>query len=407
MRVLHFADLHLGIERYGRPDPATGLNTRFLDFLRVLDETVRAAVDLGVDVALFCGDAYKNQRPDPTEQREFASRLARLSAHNITTFLLVGNHDQPGALKRATTIDIFDALAVKNIVVASQPGVYRLPTREGVLQVAALPWLRRTALLSREEDKGLSLEEMDLRVREILTNIIHTLARELDPEYPAVLAAHVGLDTARPGVERSLMLGRDAFILQSSLIGLPFRYIALGHVHRAQVLNEDPPIVYSGSLERVDFSEADDEKGFYIVDLEPSGKTKFEFYPVAARPFVTIPVEVPPEQKPEEAVLRAVARFRDRIRGAVVRLEVTSHKPVRLEGKELRRTLEDAFYIAPPVIHTVKESRVRLAVGDARSLTPLEALRLYLKQKNVPPSREEKLLEYARRLISEAEEHRV
>lgn len=404
MRILHFADLHLGIERYGRPDPATGFNTRFLDFLRVLDETVQAAVDLGVDIALFCGDAYKNQRPDPTEQREFALRLARLSAHNITTFLLVGNHDQPGALKRATTMDIFDALAVRNIIVASQPGIYRLPTREGILQVVALPWLRRTALLSRDEDRELSLEEMDLRVREILTNVIRALAQELDPEHPAILAAHVGLDTARPGVERSLMLGRDAFILQSSLTGLPFRYIALGHVHRHQVLNEDPPIVYSGSLERVDFSEAEDEKGFYVVDMEPSGKVKFEFHRVAARPFVTISVDVLPEQKPEEAVLKAVSRCRDKIKDAVVRLEITSSKPVRLEGKEVRRALEEAFYVAPPVIHTVKESRVRLAVEDARSLTPLEALRLYFRQKSIPPSREEKLLQYARRLIAEIEE---
>jgi len=41
IRILHFADLHLGVESYGRPDPATGLSSRLGDFLRALDEVGR------------------------------------------------------------------------------------------------------------------------------------------------------------------------------------------------------------------------------------------------------------------------------------------------------------------------------------------------------------------------------
>ena len=52
IRILHFADLHLGVETYGRPDPATGLSTRLLDFLRAFDELVDFAIEEQVDVVL-------------------------------------------------------------------------------------------------------------------------------------------------------------------------------------------------------------------------------------------------------------------------------------------------------------------------------------------------------------------
>ena len=69
MRVLHFADLHLGGENYSRIDPATGLSTCFGDFLASLDEVVEFALENEIDLVLFCGDAYKSRDPSQTHQR--------------------------------------------------------------------------------------------------------------------------------------------------------------------------------------------------------------------------------------------------------------------------------------------------------------------------------------------------
>ena len=55
MRILHFADLHIGVENYGRIDPTTGLSSRLGDFLHTYDELVDYAIDTGIDLALFCG----------------------------------------------------------------------------------------------------------------------------------------------------------------------------------------------------------------------------------------------------------------------------------------------------------------------------------------------------------------
>ena len=82
IKILHFADLHLGVENYGRLDPQTGLSTRLADFLRCFDFLVDHAAHHDVDLALFAGDAFKTRDPSPTYQREFARRIRRL-AHDL------------------------------------------------------------------------------------------------------------------------------------------------------------------------------------------------------------------------------------------------------------------------------------------------------------------------------------
>ena len=71
IRILHFADLHVGMERHGRIDPATGLNSRVMDFLRRLSDLTAYAIVKDVDMVIFAGDAYKNRDPNSTYRREF------------------------------------------------------------------------------------------------------------------------------------------------------------------------------------------------------------------------------------------------------------------------------------------------------------------------------------------------
>jgi exonuclease SbcD len=133
MKIIHFADLHLGVECYGRIDPASGLSTRFLDFLASFDRLVDYALEKKVDLVLFCGDAYKSRDPSQTQQREFARRIKRLSDGGISVFLLVGNHDLPNAIGRATTTEIFNTLSVENVHVANRPDIYKVQTRGGII----------------------------------------------------------------------------------------------------------------------------------------------------------------------------------------------------------------------------------------------------------------------------------
>src|SRR5512137_851515 len=168
MKIIHFADLHLGVENYGHVNPLNGLSSRLEDFLKVLDELVDFALKEEVDLVLFCGDAYKTREPSQTQQREFAKRIKRLSEGGVPLFMVTGNHDLPNALGRATAIEIFDTLSVPNVCVANKPGIHRVKTRSGEIQIAALPWVRRSALLSREDTRNLEFNQINERLQQIL-----------------------------------------------------------------------------------------------------------------------------------------------------------------------------------------------------------------------------------------------
>jgi len=408
MKILHFSDLHLGVESYGHIDPATGISSRLLDFLSALDQVVSYALENGVDLVLFCGDAYKTREPSQTQQREFARRINRLATSGIPIFLLVGNHDLPNAIGKATTTEIFDTLAVKNVYVSNRPDIYRIQTNGGIIQIASLPWLRRSALLSKEETKNLDFDQINDKMQQVLTNIIAAHASKVDPGLASILAAHVWVSGAQIGSERLMTIGQEHVLLPSNIANPAFDYIALGHIHKSQVLSENPPVVYSGSLERVDFGEEGDDKGFYLVEIEQDKQTgkrrvSFDFHPVSGRLFLTINVNIESEDTdPTSTVLRAIAEQGEKVSGAIVRLQIGL--PAEIEGQlrdnDIRDALKEAHYftIAKDIR---REARLRLGQFTAEEITPLEALKTYLEAKKVSPERAKLLLEYGERLIQE------
>jgi exonuclease SbcD len=405
MRILHFADLHLGVETYGRIDPITGLSSRLSDFLAALDQVVGYALNEDVDLVLFCGDAYKSRDPSQTYQREFARRIRQLSASNIPVFLLVGNHDLPHAIGRATAVEIFDTLAIENVTVANQPQTFRLETRKGPLQITALPWVRRSKLLSREDTKNLSLDQLNQKMEEILTQWLSAEVENLDPSLPAILAGHLMHSGATPGSEKTMLMGRDYVLLQSTITNPAFDYVALGHMHNQQRVDHPVPLVYPGSLQTIDFGDEGQEKGFYLVELDEAaarGKRvrSYEFHPVKARQFLTIKVDANTDD-PTGAVLHALARkdFKE----AIVRLQikVSAAKEGLVQENEIRKALKEAYFIAAINREVEREHRSRLGAHSAEGITPLEALKLYLESKKTPKERARILLEYGERLIQE------
>ena len=408
MKILHFADLHLGVESYGRIDPTTGLSSRLGDFLKALDQVIDYAWQNKVDLVLFCGDAYKSREPSQTQQREFAKRINWLSTSGIPIFLLIGNHDLPNAIGRATSTEIFDTLAVKNVYVSNRPEIYHIPTSSGTIQIASLPWLRRSTLLSKEDTKNLNFDQINQRLQQVLTNIIAANIPKLDPKLPSILAAHVWVSSAQVGSERSMTIGQEHMLLLSNVANPAFDYIALGHIHKHQVLSHNPPVVYPGSLERLDFSEEEDNKGFYLVEIEPDKETgkrrvSFDFHQVTGRRFLTINIGIESQDtEPTSTVLRAIAEQEDRVRDAIVRLNI--NLPAETEGQlrdnDIRNILKEAYYftIAKDI---QRETRLRLGKWTAEEISPFDALKVYLESKKVSPERAKLLLEYGEKLIQE------
>ncbi|NLF13298.1 MAG: exonuclease SbcCD subunit D [Anaerolineaceae bacterium] len=405
IRILHTADLHIGMENYGRLDPETGLNGRVMDFLRRLSEVVDYALENEIDIVLFAGDAYKNRDPNSTYRREFARRIKRLADHGVPVVLLVGNHDLPSQDRRASSVEIFRTLEVPNILVAHRDHLHRIQTRRGeTLQVATVPYPVRNRLLARDEYKERTIAELDNLVQELVAENIRALAAQVDPSLPAVLVGHFSVSEAKFGSERTVMLGRDVVVLKSVLADPAWDYVALGHIHRHQELNrgERPPIVYPGSLERIDFGEEKEAKGFVVATV-CRGETEWQFHPVAARRFVTIRVDVRAEDDPLAAVLAAIGSHD--VDDAIVRVQVQAlpEQAGMLRDVEMRRSLAGAYFVAGINVEIERTYRHRLGGESPEGLSPAELLARYLESKGTPAPRIALLMQYADEILKNVE----
>jgi exonuclease SbcD len=407
IKVVHFADVHLGVENYGRLDPSTGLHSRLSDFLAAIDRIIDTALTEDADLVVFCGDAYKTRDPSPTYQREFARRIHRLSRAELPTVLVAGNHDMPNAVGRAHTMEIYRTLDIDHVYVARGPDVLTIDTRHGPVQVGVLPWIARSSLLSRDEYKNRNLQEVTGILIERVDQILNGeggLVSRLDPQVPHILAAHGTVGGAVYGSERTVMLGQE-MVLPLGLVKVPsWDYVALGHIHRHQALEPDllPPVVYPGSVERIDFGEEREDKGFVMATVE-RGQSTWRFRKLDARRFATIPVTADGED-PTAQVLEAIGRAS--IDGAVVRviIRTTAERDVLIRENELRRALSSAFSVAA-IVHDVQRPQ-RMRLGNQKeiaSLTPLEALERYLEVTDTPSERIATLKRYAESLLGSQE----
>ena len=413
IRVLHFADLHVGMENYGKLDPITGVSSRIGDFLARLDEVVDFALKYEADLVIFAGDAFKTRDPEPTQQREFARRIKRL-ADQVPVFMLVGNHDIPGMAARATSIDIFRTLQVDNVTVGRTIGSQVFETRRGPVFVGWMPFPVRNRLIAQEEHRGASVEELDRAVENIVSGELADLARQAaEHDMPRVLVGHFSVAGATYGSERSVMLGRDLVIQKSALADPAWDYVALGHIHKHQNLTPAnprgqpsasqaggrlPPIVYSGSLERIDFGEAVEDKGFCWVMLA-RGATTWEFKPVPARAFRSITVDAREEDDPTAAVVAAIQECD--IEGAVVRVQIQLREGQEavLRRRELETALAPACTIAAISVDVERSTRLAGLGASPESLTPIEWVERYFSARQKPPEHLARLLRAAEALL--------
>jgi exonuclease SbcD len=405
--ILHFADAHIDMANYGRHDPESGLPMRVLDFLKSLDTIVDTAIDEKVDLVIFAGDAYKDRNPAPTFQREWGRRIIRLSKAGIPTVLLVGNHDLSPALGRAHAIEEFNTLEVPYVHVVSQPAFLKPADLDDIpVQIMALPWISRSGLLAHlglrpvASQPGQVYEELESR----LTDLVANWFDQIDPEIPVVLTAHASVQGAKYGAERTVMLGGD-LVLPGSLVRDPrLDYVALGHIHKPQNLNPDahPPVIYPGSIERVDFGEVADEKFFIVADVQ-RGSTAVEWRQLTGvRPFVDRSLQLDSKEDLDRRLREALGP-QDQLAGAIVRLTVEYPRDweAMIDDAALREFAREAFEFHL-VKHPQVETRVRIPDDqNVGSMSAIELLNLYWKASHTKPEEVDALNQLAAEVINE------
>ncbi|XZN89208.1 MAG: exonuclease subunit SbcD [Microcoleus sp.] len=407
IKILHLSDIHMGSGfSHGRVNPETGLNTRLEDFGNSLSKCMDRAISEPVDLVIFGGDAFPDSTPPPFVKEAFARQFSRLVDAQIPTVLLVGNHDQHSQGQGGASLGIYRTLGIPKFIVGDRLDTHRIETRNGPVQVVTLPWLTRSTLMTKSETENLSMGDVNQLLTEKLTIALEGEIRRLDPNIPTILLAHLMADKASLGAERFLAVGKGFNIPVSMLTRSCFDYVALGHVHKHQNLNasNNPPVVYPGSIERVDFSEEKEDKGFVLVNLE-RGKAEWEFCALPVRKFQTIKVNVAEAENPQTELVKAIGK--KEITDAVVRLiyQLRSEQLDLIDNAELHALLGAAhsYTIQPELISQL--ARPRLPELNANnSIDPLDALKTYLASREDLKDVAESMLEAAQGLLGGKEE---
>jgi len=404
IRFVHTADIHFGMENYGRIDAKTGIHTRLLDFKIALDHCISYAIEQAVDLFVFAGDAYKTHHPSQTHQKLLMSCFMRLHAARIPVVIVVGNHDHPVSFGKAHALDIFSQLPVDTFHVFAKPSAKTIMTKNGPVQIVGMPWPTRNTIALTHVQRLATHRSISDYMAHAMATIIEALAGELDSQIPAVLVGHVTVSNGIfSGSEKQAIFGTDPLLLPSQLAIAPFDYVALGHLHRYQNLNPNghPAVVYSGSLERIDFGERKEQKGFCMVTIHDKEQTTHKFIPVPTRPFIQVEVTLQSGKPQTEQLIEALARHV--LIDAVVKIiyYLPTDMADRVQVKTIQDYCKDAHVLAGiiPIRTTHKRERRALINRDTADTATL--LQHYFKEHALYKDRANLLTDKALALLDE------
>ncbi|MEQ9619418.1 MAG: exonuclease SbcCD subunit D [Deltaproteobacteria bacterium] len=408
IRFIHLSDIHIGLLAHGKINPSTGLNTRLEDVLGCLDYVFHTARKESVDLVLIAGDVFHRGNPHPAEEIEFARRIRGVSGEGGARVLIVlGNHDYPSSGSSASAVEIFPALEIDGVTIVRKPELVRVNTKNGVVQVACLPWAGPAALVAREEYKSLSRQELQIEIEKRFIAIIRDLTKKVDSSDPALFLGHLAVRDARlSGTEIDTLATSDPVVPVGELAVRPFGYVGLGHIHRFQNLNPGhaPPVVYSGSIERIDFTEEKEKKGFVLGELSSSDggwKCEFDFIETPARRFVTI--EIGENDKDGAGAVNPGRFLPENTDDAIVRVRYEVSGPGdEIDEKSIKEIFKNAHSLKIERVFT-KPGKVLRQAELSSSMNVLDALEKYIQTKPGLKKIGKDMKTYAEKLIRENE----
>lgn len=203
------------------------INNRLEDFVNSLRQILTFILKNKVKLVIFLGDAFQHRKPHPKEQRIFERWVKCLADRGIKVLLMIGNHDEN---LDTSTIDYFTTLKVDNVKVVRSPYVLKnMYLGHHLLQESEMG-----PLCYKAPGKN------DLSIKQLIS------------KYPQC------------------------------------KMFFLGHIHKHQILNQNPLVMHVGSIERVNFGERNEDKGFVYINDE----NKVEFIKLKIRAMEQIDIDV-------------------------------------------------------------------------------------------------------------------
>ena len=328
IRILLLADTHLGFDLPVRPRVAR--RRRGHDFLANYATALRPALAGEVDLVLHGGDVFNRSRPVPSLAYQAFEPLTRVADAGVPVYIVPGNHER-GRLP--------------HLRFAKHPKIHVFDRpRTFVAEIRGV----RVALT------GFPSERDEVRSR--LSHLLNATAWRETAADVRLLCLHQCVEGATVG-PASYTFTTASDVIRGSDIPAGFAAVLSGHIHRHQVLTRDlrgralaAPVLYPGSIERTSFAEADEGKGYMVVEVTVShGRihTDWRFHALPARPLVrqTLSLDGLPDEDLEER-LRLLVREAPEDAVLTIHIEgtMTDHAARILSAAQMRA-------VAPPTMN--------------------------------------------------------
>ena len=276
MRILHTGDWHLGknLEGASRMDE----QELFLnDFVDIVEKNK-------VDLVIIAGDVYDNSNPPARAEKMFYDTLKKLSKNGERLILVIaGNHDNPERLVAAGPLVMEHGIIMsgtpKTVIQCGEYGQHKvINSGEGFIEVEINNEKAVILTVSYPSEKRLNevlYGEMDSdedRVKtygERIKSLFDSLEKNYRSDTINLVVSHLfAMGSEEGGSERSIQLG-GSYIVNGSCFPKEAQYIALGHVHKPQIVpGTNKKARYSGSPLHYNKKEINIKKKCFIIDVK-------------------------------------------------------------------------------------------------------------------------------------------
>ncbi len=386
MKFVHVSDLHLGFQTYPREEQ---------DLFKGITHVFDTAFKEGIKLVIIAGDIFDRRDPLPQIQKGFAGVVSKAVREGVNVFMITGNHEGAPFSERNIHLDVYSELDIPGVTVSKIPNIYRMCG----LNIISLPYPFKRNLLSREEYREKSETEVLQTLNDKLLLIEGELLKDIDGSLPTLLVAHIPILEGKMNDYSYSRFDAEIPISVEAIDREPFSYIALGHYHKMQFITSrrfGHPFVYAGSLDRITFSEENDPKGFYVVDIdEKSKKASFDFRENCfARKFYTI------EVRSMEDIRNADM---ERAKTSITRIAVFEDIEDESKLEALARDLSEVSLAFTGILDRRERKRTFISSGYDLSISPDEAIQKYLDNNDEPFVKEnyEEILKEAKDILSE------
>ena len=350
MKIITFADAHIGISTYSTIDPKTNLNTRVLDSLNGIDQIINYAEENNIKYILFAGDMFKNALPSPTLVREINKRIKASAEKGIKWIIQDGNHDVSPLETAKSALDPLSTLKVENVEHTRFEKTYMIDNN---IRVLVLP-----TYTTQEEVENI-LSKYNDNIKTIVMGHFTSLNAKLN-------------DWLIASNEDAI----DIKIFQKPNI----LAVVLGHLHKHQILNTNPLSYYCSSTIRTDFNEEHDKKGFVVLDIDNNYNVSYIFKEIKTQEFLSVKMDLVGEDDAQTNVMAYLNHIKNDLNDKVVRVQLTLDKENNIDDNEILEFLKNnnVSYIANISKIFDREQLIRNKDINEQ-ITEEEALREYFK----------------------------